>query len=293
MTVMMGSEPVANNKAMHAGLYRRSLLPPIKMPGPKNVRADKPGSSTSSGKFEFMSLMTKRPSASETVSNRLRPGESPGKDPNPSQQQLPEDDCMKLNPSFLGIALRSMLAIDLWLSKKIGVCAREGSSWGSVRPLMKLVEITGHGIPWIFGTLGCLYKSESSAGREVVLNLLFALLLDLVLVGLVKGLVKRQRPTQNRMDMFATFSVDKYSFPSGHATRAAMVSRFLLHHLVMAVPVRMLVMLWAFVVSLSRVMLGRHNVTDVLFGFLMGYMQYSLVEYLWLSPNLLPALFRM
>lgn len=80
---------------------------------------------------------------------------------------------MKLNPSFLGIALRSLLAIDLWLSKKMGVCAREGSSWGSARPLMKLVEISGHGIPWIGVTLYCLYKSDSSAGREVILNLLF------------------------------------------------------------------------------------------------------------------------
>ncbi|KAK9403795.1 phospholipid phosphatase 6 [Crotalus adamanteus] len=65
-------------------------------------------------------------------------------------------------------------------------------------------------------------KSGTSAGREVLLNLLFALILDLVLVAAVKGLVKRRRPVYNKMDMFATVSVDKYSFPSGHATRAAM-----------------------------------------------------------------------
>ncbi|XP_063796320.1 polyisoprenoid diphosphate/phosphate phosphohydrolase PLPP6 isoform X2 [Pseudophryne corroboree] len=268
------------------------------MPSPRVTRAANPNSSNPSGRLEFMSLMTNRTGVSEPTSTRLRTSDSPvhRKDSNcstSSQQQLPEEDCMKLNPSFLGIALRSLLAIDLWLSKKMGVCARNGSSWGSARPMMKLVEISGHGIPWIFGTLYCLYKSDSSAGREVVLNLLLALLLDIILVGIVKGIVKRRRPTQNRMDMFATFSVDKYSFPSGHATRAAMVSRFMLNHLVLAVPVRILVMLWAVVVSLSRVMLGRHNVTDVLFGFFMGHMQYSLVEYLWLSPTTLPALFNM
>ncbi|XP_072276235.1 polyisoprenoid diphosphate/phosphate phosphohydrolase PLPP6 [Pyxicephalus adspersus] len=267
------------------------------MPSPRITRAASTSSSTNNGRFEFISLLTNRTGTSETPTSRLRNSDSPvhRKDSGSSQQQqqqLPEEDCMKLNPSFLGIALRSLLAVDLWLSKKMGVCAREGSSWGSARPLMKLVEITGHGIPWIFGTLYCLYKSDSSAGREVILNLLFALLLDIILVGIVKGLVKRRRPTQNRMDMFATFSVDKYSFPSGHATRAAMVSRFMLHHLVLAVPVRILVMLWAIVVSLSRVMLGRHNVTDVLFGFFMGYMQYSLVEYFWLSPNTFPVLFK-
>ncbi|XP_068096269.1 polyisoprenoid diphosphate/phosphate phosphohydrolase PLPP6 [Hyperolius riggenbachi] len=265
------------------------------MPSPRTARAANASSSTSTGKFEFMSLLTNRVNASEAASSRGRAPDSPvhWKDSTSSQQPLPEEDCMKLNPSFLGIALRSLLAVDLWLSKKMGVCAREESSWGSARPLMKLIEITGHGIPWISISLYCFYKSDSSAGREVILNLLFALLLDLVLVGIVKGLVRRRRPSQNHMDMFATFSVDKYSFPSGHATRAAMASRFMLKHLVLATPVRILVMLWAVLVSLSRVMLGRHNVTDVVFGFFMGYMQYSLVEYFWLSPNTMPTLFKM
>ncbi|XP_009871383.1 PREDICTED: presqualene diphosphate phosphatase, partial [Apaloderma vittatum] len=190
--------------------------------------------------------------------------------------------CMKLNPSFLGIALSSLLAIDLWASKRLGVCAGEDSAWGSARPLMKVIEVSGHGIPWLLGTF---------CGQKVVLNCLLALLLDLVLVAAVKGLVKRRRPTHNKMDMFVTISVDKYSFPSGHATRAALVCRFILRHLVLAVPLRVLVVLWALIVSISRVMLGRHNMTDVLFGLLLGYMLYSVVEYCWLSPLSAPALF--
>ncbi|XP_010143746.1 PREDICTED: presqualene diphosphate phosphatase-like, partial [Buceros rhinoceros silvestris] len=97
------------------------------------------------------------------------------------------------------------------------------------------------------------------------------LLLDLLLVTVLKGLVRRRRPTHNKMDMFFTISVDQYSFPSGHASRAALVCRFILRHLVLAVPLRVLVVLWALIVSLSRVMLGRHNMTDVLFGLLLGY----------------------
>lgn len=111
-----------------------------------------------------------------------------------------------------------------------------------------------------------------------------ALILDLVLVAVVKAIVRRRRPSHNRMDMFATFSVDRYSFPSGHATRAALCARFLLAHLVLAAPLRVLVLLWAVTVGLSRVLLGRHNVTDVAFGFGMGYCQYNLVEALWVSP---------
>uniref|UniRef100_A0A8C0IVV9 Polyisoprenoid diphosphate/phosphate phosphohydrolase PLPP6 n=1 Tax=Chelonoidis abingdonii TaxID=106734 RepID=A0A8C0IVV9_CHEAB len=187
--------------------------------------------------------------------------------------------------------VRSLLAADLRFSRQLGVCAGERSAWGSARPLLRLLEVSGHGVPWLAGTLYGLGRSESPAGREVLLNLLFALVLDLVLVAMVKGLVRRRRPTHNKMDMFVTISVDKYSFPSGHATRAAMVCRFVLHHLVLAIPLRVLMVLWAIIVGISRVMLGRHNVTDVAFGFIMGYMQYNVVKYFWLSPLSAPALF--
>ncbi|KAJ1058992.1 hypothetical protein CapIbe_007553 [Capra ibex] len=253
-------------------------------------------------RFEFQSLLSSRVPGADPISARLRASESPvhrrgsfplagAGSPQTLPPQLPEEDRIDLNPSFLGIALRSLLAIDLWLSKKLGVCAGESSSWGSMRPLMKLLEISGHGIPWLLGTLYCLSRSDSWAGREVLMNLLFALLLDLLLVSLIKGLVRRRRPAHNQMDMFFTVSVDKYSFPSGHTTRAALVSRFILNHLVLAIPLRVLVVLWAFILGLSRVMLGRHNVTDVAFGFFLGYMQYSIVDYCWLSPHTAPVLF--
>ncbi|KAF7660751.1 hypothetical protein LDENG_00276290 [Lucifuga dentata] len=234
---------------------------------------------------------------SDPTTARLRASESPirrrgssSSTGSASGQGMPEEDGIRLNPSFIRVALSSLLAIDLWLSKRLGVCACEDSSWGTFRPLMKLIEISGHGIPWLAGTSYCLYKSDSAAGQEVMLNLLLGLLLDLVLVGIVKAVVRRRRPAHNRMDMFATYSVDRYSFPSGHATRAAMCGRFLLAHLVLAAPLRVLVLLWAGMVGLSRVLLGRHNVTDVVFGFWMGYCQYNLLEMLWLSPQALQGL---
>ncbi|XP_051843815.1 polyisoprenoid diphosphate/phosphate phosphohydrolase PLPP6 [Antechinus flavipes] len=260
------------------------------------------GSGGGGGRFEFQSLLSSRSPGPESSAARLRASESPvhrrgsfplaaAATPQPPPPPLPEEDCMKLNPSFVGIALCSLLAIDLWMSKRLGVCAGEKSSWGSARPLMKLLEISGHGVLWLAGTAYCLYRSDSWAGREVLVNLMFALLLDLGIVALLKGLVRRRRPSHNQMDMLFTFSVDKYSFPSGHATRAALVSRFILHHLVLAIPLRVLIVLWAFILGLSRVMLGRHNVTDVAFGFFLGYIQYSIVDYFWLSPFNAPAVF--
>nr|XP_028587993.1 phospholipid phosphatase 6 isoform X2 [Podarcis muralis] len=174
------------------------------MPSPRNSPKSSRERRAPGSRLEFLSLTSQRSSAPpESPSHRKESTASAG-----PPQALPEEDCMKLNPSFVGIALRSLLAVDLWASKQLGVCAGENSPWGSARPLMKAVEISGHGIPWLAGTLYGLCRSASSAGREVLLNLLFALILDLFLVAAVKGLVKRRRPAHNKMDMFATVSVD-------------------------------------------------------------------------------------
>lgn len=133
------------------------------MPSPRSSRERRGGSG---GRLEFLSLSQRGPAAPDSPSRRKEPAGG-------AAAPLPEEDCMKLNPSFVGIALSSLLAIDLWASKRLGVCAGEGSAWGSARPLMKVIEVSGHGIPWLLGTFYGLCQSDSSAAREVLLNLLF------------------------------------------------------------------------------------------------------------------------
>ena len=86
----------------------------------------------------------------------------------------PSDDyASSLKQTIFTITIRFMLAVDLWISKKLGVCACEGSSWGGIRPLVRLVEISGHGIPWFIGTLYSLLRGETIAEKEIMLNLAF------------------------------------------------------------------------------------------------------------------------
>lgn len=86
--------------------------------------------------------------------------------------KMPEEHCMQLNPSFKGIAMNSLLAIDIHLSKRMGVCAYTSSSWGGCRSMVTLLALTGHGITWIIGTVLCLTRSNTLAGQEVLVNLL-------------------------------------------------------------------------------------------------------------------------
>ncbi|XP_050782138.1 inactive phospholipid phosphatase 7 isoform X2 [Gopherus flavomarginatus] len=132
---------------------------------------------------EFLSLNQPMKGNQETRSSSRKQGSQSGLAPIQNEgtkerrqsQQLPEEDCMLLNPSFKGIAFNSLLAIDICMSKRLGVCASSASSWGSARSMITLIGITGHGVPWIGGTLICLVKSSTLAGQEVLMNLLLGM----------------------------------------------------------------------------------------------------------------------
>lgn len=112
-----------------------------------------------------------------------------------------------------------------------------------------------------------------------------ALLLDVMTVAGVQKLIKRKGPWEMTPGFLDYCAMDVYSFPAAHASRAAMVSKFLLSHLVLAVPLRILLVLWAFLVGMSRVLLGRHHLTDMVCGFALGLLHFSLVETVWLSSS--------
>lgn len=118
-----------------------------------------------------------------------------------------------------------------------------------------------------------------------LLVFLIALVLDVMTVAGVQRLVKRRGPWEMMPGFLDCVAMDVYSFPAAHASRAAMVSKFLLSHLVLAVPLRILLVLWAFLVGMSRVLLGKHHLTDMVCGFALGMLHFSLMESVWLSSN--------
>ncbi|XP_034458436.1 inactive phospholipid phosphatase 7 [Hippoglossus hippoglossus] len=264
------------------------------MPSTYNVRSRARERNNILSRPEFMSLnqqLPRGPGPSESRGSARRQGQNkpqasqPSEEPTDSGSKLPEEDCMQLNPSFKGIAINSLLAIDICLSKRMGVCAYTSSSWGGCRSMVTLLALTGHGITWIIGTIVCLTRSNTLAGQEVLVNLLLALILDVMTVAGVQRLVKRRGPWEMTPGLMDCIAMDLYSFPAAHASRAAMVSKFLLSHLVLAVPLRILLVLWAFLVGISRVLLGKHHLTDMVCGFALGLLHFSLMESVWLSSS--------
>ena len=173
-----------------------------------------------------------------------------------------------------------LYSLDITLSRKLSFCSDKDSGPG--RTLMIILEISGHGVPWIAGTIISILVF-SGFKQEFACNLFLALMLDLAVVGGLKVAVRRKRPVYNEEDMFATVSVDNYSFPSGHSTRAAMVAALVAVFLTSEFW-RLLIGCWALCVSTSRVILGRHHVSDVFCGILIGLLQCWFVCTNWV-PN--------
>ncbi|KAI4338484.1 hypothetical protein MLD38_023538 [Melastoma candidum] len=126
--------------------------------------------------------------------------------------------------------------------------------------------------------------------RSSLRYLLLGLILDIAVVGLVKIVFRRSRPSYNHSSsMSVAVHADNYSFPSGHASRVFLVAT--------AIQLSMLeiggfsqkgagagtgpvgcvwnrallgIWAWAFATAASRVLLGRHYLWDVIVGSCLG-----------------------
>ena len=117
------------------------------------------------------------------------------------------------------------------------------------------------------------------------------MILDIIVIGLLKAFARRRRPPTKKADYFKSIGPDKFSFPSGHASRAMLLAviftqinplfdqEFL--HLICS----LLIWSWAVTVCLSRLVNGRHYVFDVTIGVLLGLLEGFITSHLWMSPE--------
>lgn len=102
---------------------------------------------------------------------------------------------------------------------------------------------------------------------------------------MTKAYVRRRRPIANKDDKLGQIGPDKFSFPSGHASRAVFVAYFFIN----LYPISMFfyppLLAWATSVCLSRILLNRHYILDVIAGIGLGLFEGFLLGFLWLSND--------
>lgn len=185
------------------------------------------------------------------------------------------------------------------------------------RWILKVLEYSGDG-SWSIPLTASLWLApillEKEELRSFLFNLFLAFLVDLVFIGVLKGIIRRPRPIYNK-GMYLVLSVDHYSFPSGHSSRALMIAALFWLNVSMvkglwasggtflenilpnvgfgiegffpAFEICLAVALssWALATAISRVLLGRHYVFDVLVGSLLGILEALIVHRLLLVPK--------
>ena len=158
--------------------------------------------------------------------------------------------------------LKKILTLDATLSDRIRIqnpetnrfkpfaafFAHSGDSW--------FIEIALF-LLWLF-TVGALHQMVAlMAGAVVVLALL--------VLG-IKFTIRRQRPDGEWGAIYR--NTDPHSFPSGHAARTAMLATLALG--LGFTWLGILLLVWMLLVSLARVWMGVHYLSDVVAGIVLG-----------------------
>jgi undecaprenyl-diphosphatase len=157
--------------------------------------------------------------------------------------------------------IRQLLKLDARLSDRLRVAERPGR----LRTLAAVLAHSGDSWFWLAGLI-LLWLHGSAYWRQRALALAVGIVVTAALVLTIKFLVRRRRPEGEWGAVYR--NTDPHSFPSGHAARAVML-------VVMAIGLgpawfAVLLIIWAPLVSLARVAMGLHYLSDVLAGMALG-----------------------
>jgi undecaprenyl-diphosphatase len=157
--------------------------------------------------------------------------------------------------------LDKLLELDQQNSRRLNIAGQPGT----LRSIAAVLAHSGDSWFWLAGLVFIYFIGDAGwKFRAVVLAA--SILVTAVLVLALKFSVRRRRPDGHWGAIYR--STDPHSFPSGHAARAFLIA-------VLAVGLGpawfgILALLWAPLVTLARVAMGVHYLSDVLAGVLVG-----------------------
>jgi undecaprenyl-diphosphatase len=158
---------------------------------------------------------------------------------------------------------RSLLELDARLSEKLRIAEKPGV----LRNIAIFLAHSGDSWFWL-AALFLLWFISNPAWKKWEVVEFFGILSLAVLVLGIKFLVRRERPEGEWGSIYR--NTDPHSFPSGHAARAFMLA--VVGTALGPWWLAVLLWVWAPLVSLARVSMGVHYLSDVIAGTALGIM---------------------
>jgi undecaprenyl-diphosphatase len=141
-----------------------------------------------------------------------------------------------------------------------------------VRTLAAVLAHSGDSWFWVIG-LGVLWWFGDEYWKQLAVKMLLGILATALVVMLIKFTVRRSRPQGEWGRIYR--STDPHSFPSGHAARSAMLAVVALG--TGPLWLGLIMVIWAPLVGLARIIMGVHYVSDILAGMVLGVIMGILV----------------
>jgi undecaprenyl-diphosphatase len=141
-------------------------------------------------------------------------------------------------------------------------------TWESIRRIFALISRLGNGVFW-YALIAILPFVDGLRGAIAALHMLLVGLAGLVIYKLMKRKFIRERPfVKNHRIQLGTAPLDRFSFPSGHTLHAVGFSLVAIAYYPLLAT---LLVPFALLIALSRMILGLHYPSDVIMGAAIGF----------------------
>lgn len=148
-----------------------------------------------------------------------------------------------------------------------------------IRKFFQVITITGTAFFW-FIAIPIWYYSFNGGDEAITFG--FTTLLMLIPVFILKQSIRRSRP-DFKDTSFGAVIFDKWSFPSGHATRSTYVVILMAFYMPEFI---IFWILWALLMIFSRLILGVHFVSDIVAGILLSTLSMIILHYIGWIPTI-------
>jgi membrane-associated phospholipid phosphatase len=181
--------------------------------------------------------------------------------------------------------LKQVLRFDEEVTKRFVLWANKFLPLRSLRIHYKALEITCHGIPWFAFWIAFTWLFNNSSLVQMQVNMLIGLFLDIIFIAVAKAYFRRRRPVANTDDALGQIGPDVFSFPSGHASRAVFVAYFFINLYQLPVLCVPPLLAWVTAICLSRILMNRHYILDVVGGICFGLIVAWIISFIWLDAD--------